>query len=47
MATSLDIEIDLSPDTKAGYFKLIVIDNMGKLLSDNFEKNDIREIYIV
>ncbi len=45
MATSLDIEIDLSPDTKAGYFKLIVIDNMGKLLSDNFEKNDIREIY--
>lgn len=45
MATSLDIEIDLSPDTKAGYFKTMVIDNIDELLSNNFEKNDINDIY--
>jgi len=45
IATSLDIEIDLSPDTKAGYFKDIVINNIDKLLSDNFDEEDIREIY--
>lgn len=45
MATSLDIEIDLSPDTKAGYFKSKVVDNISELLSDNFEKDDISDIY--
>lgn len=39
MATSLEnIELDINPYTKAGYFKEIVVDNISEILSDNFEK---------
>ncbi len=45
MATSLDIDIDLSPYTRASYFKDKVIENIDELLSDNFEIDDINDIY--
>lgn len=45
MATSLQIELDINVQTKAGYFKDIVCDNVKELLSDNFEKEDIKDLY--
>ncbi len=45
MATSLNLELDINVQTRAGYFKEIVCENIGNVLSDNFEKEDIKDLY--
>lgn len=45
MATSLNLELDINVQTRAGYFKEIVCENIGNVLSDNFEKEDIIDLY--
>lgn len=45
MATSLNLDFDINVQTKAGYFKSIVIDNCESLLSDTFTGDEISELY--
>ena len=45
MATSLNLELDINVQTKAGYFKDIVCEHIDDVLSDNFEREDIKDLY--
>ena len=45
MATSLDIELDIDVQTRAGYFKEKVCENIKDVLSNNFDKKDINDLY--
>lgn len=45
IATSLNLELDINVQTRAGYFKDIVCKNINEVLSDNFEKEDIKDLY--
>lgn len=45
MATSLDIKLDINIQTRAGYFKEKVCENLTDVLSDSFDKEDINDLY--
>lgn len=45
MATSLDIKLDINIQTRAGYFKEKVCENLTDVLSVSFDKEDINDLY--
>ncbi|MBE6152941.1 MAG: hypothetical protein E7166_01750 [Firmicutes bacterium] len=45
METSLDIKLDINIQTRAGYFKEKVCENLTDVLSDSFDKEDINDLY--